>query len=59
MATNYDAAVNSFYLAYYGRPADPAGLAYWSQALAQNNGDFSAIIDAFSTSAEATSRKRR
>jgi len=56
MATNYDAAVNSFYLAYYGRPADPAGLAYWSQALAQNNGDFSAIIDAFSTSAEATSR---
>ena len=56
MATNYDAAVNSFYLAYYGRPADPAGLAYWSQALAQNNGDFSTIIDAFSTSAEATSR---
>ncbi len=56
MDTNYDAAVNSFYLAYYGRPADPAGLAYWSQALAQNNGDFSAIIDAFSTSAEATAR---
>jgi hypothetical protein len=56
MATNYDAAVNSFYLAYYGRPADPAGLAYWSQALAQNNGDFSAIINAFSTSPEATSR---
>ena len=56
MDTNYDAAVNSFYLAYYGRPADPAGLAYWSQALAQNNGDFSAIIDAFSTSAEATTR---
>ncbi|PQO95175.1 hypothetical protein C5614_17950 [Massilia phosphatilytica] len=56
MATNYDAAVNSFYLAYYGRPADPAGLAYWSQALAQNNGDFSTIIDAFSTSAEATAR---
>jgi hypothetical protein len=56
MATNYDAAVNSFYLAYYGRPADPAGLAYWSQALAQNNGDFSAIIDAFSTSTEATAR---
>lgn len=56
MATSYDAAVNSFYLAYYGRPADPAGLAYWSQALAQNNGDFSAIINAFSTSPEATSR---
>ena len=56
MATSYDAAVNSFYLAYYGRPADPAGLAYWSQALAQNNGDFSAIIDAFSTSPEATTR---
>lgn len=56
MVTNYDAAVNSFYLAYYGRPADPAGLAYWSQALAHNNGDFSTIVDAFSSSAEATAR---
>jgi hypothetical protein len=56
MATSYDATVNSFYLAYYGRPADPAGLAYWSQALAQNNGDFSAIINAFTTSPEATTR---
>lgn len=55
MATNYDATVNAFYLAYYGRPADPAGLAFWSQALSANNGDFNDIITAFSTSPEATS----
>lgn len=53
MAGTYDSTVNAFYLAYYGRPADPAGLAYWSQALAQSGGDFGAIVDAFSTSAEA------
>jgi hypothetical protein len=56
MATNYNDSVNAFYLAYYGRPADPGGLAFWTQALQKNNGDFSAIVDAFSTSAEATAR---
>lgn len=54
MASTNDATINAFYLAYYGRPADPAGLAYWSQALATSNGDFSSIVNAFSTSAEAT-----
>ncbi|WP_296952137.1 DUF4214 domain-containing protein [uncultured Massilia sp.] len=54
MAGQYDATVTAFYLAYYGRPADPAGLAFWSQALEDSDGDFSAIVDAFSTSTEAT-----
>lgn len=31
MASTYASTVNAFYLAYYGRPADPAGLAYWTQ----------------------------
>jgi hypothetical protein len=56
MSSSYDSTVNSFYLAYYGRPADPAGLAYWSQQLEDANGDFSTIIGAFSTSDEATAR---
>lgn len=56
MATNYADSVNALYLAYYGRPADPAGLAFWTQALQNSNGDLGSITDAFATSAEATSR---
>jgi hypothetical protein len=56
MSTTYDSTVNAFYVAFYGRPADPAGLAYWSQQLAQAGGDFSAIKDAFANSQEATVR---
>lgn len=54
--STYDSTVNSFYLAFYGRPADPAGLKYWSQQLANNNGDFSSIVDAFANSEEALTR---
>ena len=39
------------YLAYYGRPADVAGLAYW-RALADARGDVGFTIDAFSQSIE-------
>jgi hypothetical protein len=56
MATTYGDTVNAFYLAYYGRPADPAGLAFWTAALQKNNGDLNSIVNAFSTSPEATSR---
>jgi hypothetical protein len=54
--SSYDSTVNSFYLAFYGRPADPAGMAYWSQQLANNNGDFGAIVGAFADSQEAQTR---
>ena len=54
--TSFDSTVNSFYLAFYGRPADPAGLAFWSQQLASVNGDLHAISAAFSTSEEAATR---
>ena len=54
--STYDSTVNSFYLAFYGRPADPAGLKFWSKALADNNGDAGAIIQAFATSEEALTR---
>ena len=56
MSTTYDSTVNAFYVAFYGRPADPAGLAYWSQQLAQAKGDFSVIKEAFANSQEATVR---
>lgn len=54
--STHDSTVNSFYLAFYGRPADPAGMKYWSQQLANNNGDFGTIVDAFANSEEALTR---
>ncbi|MCP4598623.1 DUF4214 domain-containing protein [Neptuniibacter sp.] len=48
--------VQKIYIAYYGRPADPAGLEAWANALDDAGGDLSAIIDAFGTSPEAEAR---
>ncbi len=48
--------VQTMYVAYYGRPGDPGGLGYWSERLLTEGGDMSAIIDAFGTSDEYTSR---
>lgn len=56
MNSNYESAVHSFYVAYYGRPADPAGLAFWSAQLERVDGDLGAIAGAFATSEEATVR---
>jgi len=56
LINNYDSVVNSFYLAYYGRPADTAGLAYWTQQLDSAGGDFGTIANAFATSAEGVVR---
>ncbi len=38
------ASVQGVYLALFGRPADPAGLAYWT-AQSKNGTDLSKIID--------------
>ena len=54
--STYDSTVNSFYLAFYGRPADPAGLKFWSQQLVNHDGDLGAITQAFATSEEAQVR---
>jgi len=54
--TTFASTVNSFYLAFYGRPADPAGLAFWTKQLADNDGNLSAITQAFATSEEAQVR---
>lgn len=44
------------YLAYYGRPADPAGLGFWASRLANENGNLDSIIAAFGDSEEFLSR---
>jgi len=51
-----ESTVNSFYLAFYGRPADPDGLKFWSTQLSANNGDMGAIVDFFAASEEAQVR---
>lgn len=58
MSTSQDtaSAINSLYLAFYGRPADPAGLKFWSAQLANNNGDATSIIATFAASEETQVR---
>ncbi len=48
--------VQDIYIAYYGRPADPDGEAYWRTQLEQADGNLDAVIDAFGTSPEFTDR---
>ncbi len=51
--------VQEIYLAYYGRPADPGGEAYWTDQLDQAGGNLNAVIDAFGNSPEFTERFAR
>jgi hypothetical protein len=50
--------VQEAYLAYYGRPADPAGLEYWTSRLEAAGGSLQPIIDAFGKSPEFDARYR-
>ena len=52
----YEERVLAAYIAYYGRPADTGGLAYWAGRLSQEGGNLSAIINAFGNSPEFTRR---
>lgn len=54
MSFAYFTAVQKIYIAFYQRPADPAGLRYWAQRMEAAGGDQAAVIDAFANSAEAT-----
>ena len=51
-----DQIIQNAYLAYYGRPADPAGLDYWAGRLKDAGGNLNEIIAAFGNSAEFTDR---
>lgn len=52
MAGKYDADVQKLYVAYFNRPADPLGLLYWNEQIANNAGSVAAVANAFSASAE-------
>ncbi|MFT7287411.1 MAG: hypothetical protein ACI87W_001525, partial [Halieaceae bacterium] len=52
-AADFFDTVQEIYIAYYQRPADPAGLRFWAERLDQNGGDLNEIIDSFGTSPEA------
>ncbi|OUS14163.1 hypothetical protein A9Q89_01470 [Gammaproteobacteria bacterium 53_120_T64] len=51
--TASDNNVQKLYIAYFGRAADPAGLAFYSDALANGTTTIEAIATSFATSAEA------
>lgn len=48
--------IQAIYVAFYGRPADPSGQAYWADLLEQSGGELSNIIDAFADSDEYQER---
>jgi serine/threonine protein kinase, bacterial len=65
---DYSGALQALYISYYGRPADPAGLAFWSGVLQasgaptslqglstaySNNSGVKTVIDSFGNSAES------
>lgn len=47
-------AIQKLYISFYQRPADVTGLEYWANRADAANGNMSAIVNAFATSAEAT-----
>ncbi|QEI06553.1 DUF4214 domain-containing protein [Pigmentiphaga aceris] len=48
---DYTADIQKLYIAYFGRPADPNGLAFW-EAQAARDGNVAAVAKAFTTSPE-------
>ncbi|HZH26719.1 MAG TPA: DUF4214 domain-containing protein [Azospirillaceae bacterium] len=47
-----DRDIQKAYIAFFNRPADPAGLAWWTQKVAEAGGRLDAVINAFSASQE-------
>ncbi|HEX8787691.1 MAG TPA: DUF4214 domain-containing protein, partial [Telluria sp.] len=52
MATDVNTEVEQLYVAYFSRPADPAGLTYWANVLGTNPNGYQTISAAFAGSAE-------
>lgn len=52
-AAAYFDTVQKIFIAFYQRPADPAGLKYWADRIDTANGDAAAVVSAFATSPEA------
>lgn len=51
--TNLENIVQQLYIAYYNRPAEPAGLSYWATTLESLGGNLSGIIKAFVNTPES------
>lgn len=52
MATDVNTQVEQLYVAYFSRPADPAGLQYWANVLSTNPNGYQAISASFAASQE-------
>ena len=52
-ASTYFAQVQQLYIAYFGRPADTIGQAYWANQIDAANGSIASVIAGFSASAES------
>ena len=52
-SADYFDIVQKLYIAYYQRPADPAGLKYWADQIEASGGDASAVVSAFANSPES------
>lgn len=52
-ASAYFQDVQKLYIAYYHRPADPAGLLYWAQQIDAAGGDTTGAVNAFGMAAES------
>ncbi len=52
MATQYTSDLQKLYIAYYNRPADPAGLKFWEDLLAANKIDMKAVANFFANNEE-------
>jgi len=50
--TQHEARALDAYIAYYGRPADVAGLKWWAKELERTNGNIWPLIDDFSNTPE-------
>jgi len=52
-ASTYFDQVQQLYIAYFGRPADTVGQAYWATQIDTANGSIASVIAGFSASAES------
>ncbi|MFT5692738.1 MAG: hypothetical protein ACI92E_002074 [Oceanicoccus sp.] len=52
----YQNTIQELYIAYYGRPADPQGLSYWSYSLQNSSGDLNSVVGLFGNSDEFLDR---
>ncbi|MFS2161945.1 DUF4214 domain-containing protein [Pseudomonas sp. Pseusp122] len=52
-AADYVDQIQNLYIAYFGRPADPVGLAFWAAEVNAANGNLSTAIAGFSASTES------